>query len=37
MSDQSTLSAAFRALHAGPELLILPNVSDAAEFRRLGQ
>jgi 2-methylisocitrate lyase-like PEP mutase family enzyme len=33
MSDQRTRSAAFRALHAGPDLLILPNVSDAGGAR----
>jgi 2-methylisocitrate lyase-like PEP mutase family enzyme len=33
MTDHTTQSAAFRALHAGPELLILPNVSDAGGAR----
>jgi len=33
MTDRITQSAAFRALHAGPELLILPNVSDAGGAR----
>jgi 2-methylisocitrate lyase-like PEP mutase family enzyme len=33
MSDHSTRAAAFRALHAGPELLILPNVADAGGAR----
>ncbi len=33
MTDHTTQSAAFRALHAGLDLLILPNVSDAGGAR----
>jgi 2-methylisocitrate lyase-like PEP mutase family enzyme len=33
MTNHITQSAAFRALHAGPDVLILPNVSDAGGAR----